>query len=641
MGSEKIKQQDLGYTAKDIQILGGLEPVRKRPGMYIGSTGSEGYHHLLKEVVYNSIDEAIAGFCDKIEVVLLSKKRVMVKDNGRGIPVDTHVQTKKSALETIVTTLHAGAKFGGKVYTCSGGLHGVGISVVCALSSYMRVEVARDGYLWFQEYSRGKTLTKLAKKEKTKERGTTVIFEPDEQIFGRVTFDYEKILKFLRQQAYLNPSLKILLIDKSVSPIRRMTFYFEGGILSYISYLTKEVKPIHENIFYTKKEKDGIVVETALRYTDEYESYEEGFVNNVYTPEGGTHITGFRSALTKTLNEFGRKKEIINEKEENLSGEDVREGLTAVISVKVPEPQFEGQTKAKLGNPEVKNIVERVLAEELFQFFEKNIGDARAIIGKCLLSQKARKAAKAAKETILKKGLLEGLTLPGKLADCISKNPEEKELFIVEGESAGGTSKQARDRHFQAILPIRGKILNVEKASLDKILASKEIKSIIIALGSAIAEDFNLDKLRYHKIIIACDADIDGNHIRTLLLTLFYRYLRPIIEKGFLFLAQPPLYKIQIGKEIFYAYNDEEKEKILKAHKKQRFTIQRYKGLGEMNPSELWETTMDPERRVLIKVKIEDAREADRIFDILMGKEVLPRKKFIQHYAKTVKNLDI
>jgi DNA gyrase subunit B len=646
LGSKKIKimqgaTKKVNYTAKEIQILGGLEPIRKRPGMYIGSTGSEGYHHLLKEIVYNSIDEAIAGFCSEVKVTLLSKKKVMVEDNGRGIPVDIHPKTKRSALETVITTLHAGAKFGGKVYTCSGGLHGIGISAVCALSEWMKVEVQREGYVWVQEYSRGKSITKLKKAGKTDKTGTRVIFQPDSEIFKKISFDSKKIIKYLRQQAYLTPKLKIVFTDKTQTPIKNYTFYFEGGIIAYVNYLTKREKPIHENVFYTKGEKEGIIVEAAFKYTTDYETYEESFANNVFTPEGGTHLTGLRIALTKTLNEYGRKKEILKEKNENLSGEDIREGLTAVVSIKIKEPQFEGQTKAKLGNPEAKSAVEKVVSEGLFLFLEKNPSTAKAILEKCILAQRARKAAKAAKETILKKAVLEGLSLPGKLADCISRKPEERELFIVEGDSAGGTSKQARDRHFQAILPIKGKILNVEKASLDKILASKEIKAIIIALGTAIAEDFNLEKLRYQKIIIACDADIDGNHIRTLLLTLFYRYFKPIIEKGFLYVAQPPLYKIKAGKETFYAFNDEEKEKFLRSLKNKRVSIQRYKGLGEMNPQELWETTMDPEKRVLIKVKIEDAKEADRVFDILMGKEVLPRKKFIQIYAKRVKNLDI
>jgi DNA gyrase subunit B len=629
------------YTAKDIQILSGLEPVRKRPAMYIGSTGVEGVHHLLKEIVFNSIDEALMGYCDEIKVSILSKNRVKVEDNGRGIPVDIHPQTKKSGLETIVTTLHAGGKFGGKIYTCTGGLHGVGISAVCALSTYMKVQVFRDGFEYYQEYSRGKPTTKLIKVRKTKKTGTIVIFEPDPEIFKEIRFDREKILNFLRQQAFLNKKLKISFSDLRQKPPENYCFFFEGGLLSYLKYLISGREKIMKSIFYCSGQKNGILVEAAFCYTDEYESYEEAFANNVFNPQGGTHLTGFRTALTKTFNDYARKNEILKENDENLSGEDIREGLTAVVSVKVENPQFEGQTKSKLGNPEVKVATESVVSQALLDFFEKNPADARAILQKCILSQKARKAAKTARETVLRKGILEGLTLPGKLADCTTKNPENAELFIVEGESAGGSSRQARDRHFQAILPLRGKILNVERARLDKILASKEIRSLIIALGTAIAEDFDIEKIRYHKIIIACDADVDGNHIKTLILTLFYRYFKPVIEKGYLYIAKPPLYKIQAGKEIIYAYSEEEKEKILKNLKKSPVSIQRYKGLGEMNPQELWETTMNPEKRVLIKVKIEQAEEADKIFDILMGKEVLPRKRFIHTFAKKVKNLDI
>jgi DNA gyrase subunit B len=629
------------YTAKDIQILSGLEPVRRRPAMYIGSTGVEGVHHLLTEIVFNSVDEAIMGYCDEIRVSLLPKNRVRVEDNGRGIPVDIHPQTKKPALETIVTTLHAGGKFGSKVYVCTGGLHGVGISAVCALSQYMKVQVFRDGYEYYQEYSRGKPTTKVVKVGKTNKRGTTVIFEPDPEIFKEIRFDRDKILKFLRQQAFLNKGLKIIFSDQRVKPPENYFFYFEGGILSYLKYLISGQERIMKNIFYCSGQKNGILVEAAFCYTDEYETYEEAFANNVFNPQGGTHLTGFRTALTKTFNEYARKNGILKENDENLTGEDIREGLTAVVSVKIESPQFEGQTKSKLGNPEAKIAVEGVVSEAILDFFEKNPADARAILQKCILAQKARKAAKTARETVLRKGILEGLTLPGKLADCTSKNPENSELFVVEGESAGGSSRQARDRRFQAILPLRGKILNVERARLDKILASKEIRSLIIALGTAIAEDFDIEKIRYHRIIIACDADVDGNHIKTLLLTLFYRYFRPIIEKGYLYIAKPPLYKIQAGKEVRYAYSEEEKDRILKELKKSSVSIQRYKGLGEMNPEELWETTMNPEKRVLIKVKIEDAKEADKTFDILMGKDVLPRKRFIHNFAKKVKNLDI
>ena len=642
MASKKKIKKSSDYTAKDIYVLEGLEPVRKRPGMYIGSTGSDGLHHLIWECVDNSLDEAIAGYCKNIEVILLPKNRVKVIDDGRGIPVDIHPQTKKSALETVMTTLHAGAKFGGKAYQVAGGLHGVGVSVVCALSSWMKAEVCREGYRYSQEYSKGKAKTKLKKEGKCKKTGTTVIFEPDKEIFKEIKFNLKKILNHLRQQAYLTKGVKIRVVDKREKIEKAYNFYFEGGLLSYVKYLTRKRPALQKNIYYGKGERNEIIVEAALRYTDEYECYEESFANNIYTGEGGTHLTGFRSAITKTINEYARKNGFLKEGDENLSGEDVREGLTAVIAVKLKEPQFEGQTKAKLGNPEARTVVEAVVSETFADFLEKNPQDAKTIIEKCILSHKAKKAAKAARETVLRKSALEGLALPGKLADCVSRDPAESELYIVEGESAGGSSRQARDRRFQAILPLRGKILNVEKARLDKILSSKEIKSLIIALGTSIGEDFNIDKIRYHRIIIMCDSDSDGNHIKTLLLTLFYRYLKPIIERGYLYIAQAPLYKIQVGKEVKYAYNEEEKKAILKTLKKEKsITIQRYKGLGEMNPEELWETTMNPENRVLKKVTLEDAQEADRIFDTLMGGEVLPRKKFIETYAKQVKNLDI
>jgi len=638
----KIKKIETEYTAKDIYVLRGLEPVRRRPAMYIGTTGPDGLHHLLWEVISNSIDEAIMGYCNEINVFLLPSNRLRVEDNGRGIPVEKHPQTKKSALETVMTYLHKGAKFGGKVYTATAGLHGVGVAVVCALSEYLRAEVCRGGFKYFQEYSRGKPKTKVKKIGKCKSAGTTVIFEPDSEIFKEIKFDEKRILNTLRQQAYLQKGLKISFSDQREKPYSNYTFYFEGGIASYLKYLTKEASPIHPNIFYGFGEKNGILVESAFRYTDEYECYEESFANNVFTQDGGTHLTGFRTALTRTFNDYARKNGILKESDENLSGEDIREGLTGVVAIKIKEPQFEGQTKRRLGNPEAKTAVEQAVSEGLSDFLERNPTDAKIVIEKCILSQKARKAAKVAKETILRKGILEGLTLPGKLADCISKKPEESELYIVEGESAGGSSRQARDRHFQAILPLRGKILNVERARLDKILSSKEIKSLIIALGTAIAEDFNIEKARYHRIIITVDADSDGNHIRTLLLTLFYRYFKPLIEKGYLYIAQPPLYKIQTGKEIKYAYNESQKAEILKSIKKSSGpSIQRYKGLGEMNAQELWETTMSPQNRILLQVTIENAREADKIFDILMGEEVLPRKRFIQTYAKKVRNLDI
>ena len=634
------------YTAKDIYVLRGLEPVRRRPAMYIGTTGPDGLHHLFWEVTSNSIDEAIMGYCTEIKVFLLPGNKLRVEDNGRGIPVEKHSQTKKSALETVMTYLHKGAKFGGKVYTATAGLHGVGVAVVCALSKYLRAEVCRNGFKYFQEYSKGRPVTKVKKIGKCKSTGTTVIFEPDPEIFKEIKFDEKRILNTLRQQAYLQKGLKIFFSDQREKPTHRggypnYTFYFEGGIASYLKYLTKGASSIHPNIFYGFGEKNGILVESAFRYTDEYECYEESFANNVFTQDGGTHLTGFRTTLTRTFNDYVRKNGILKESDENLSGEDIREGLTGVVSIKIKEPQFEGQTKRRLGNPEAKTAVEQAVSESLSDFLERNPTDAKIIIEKCILSQKARKAAKAAKETIIRKGILEGLALPGKLADCSSSNPEESELHIVEGESAGGSSRQARDRHFQAILPLRGKILNVERTRLDKILASKEIKSLIIALGTAIAEDFNIEKARYHRIIIMTDSDVDGQHIRTLLLTLFYRYFQPIIEKGYLYIAHPPLYRIQLGKEIKYVYGEEQKKEILKSLKSENISIQRYKGLGEMNPEELWETTMNPKNRILLQVTIENAREADKIFDVLMGKEVLPRKRFIQTYAKKVRNLDI
>ena len=642
--SKKIKKQESTYTAKDIYVLEGLEPVRRRPAMYIGTTGPEGLHHLVWECVDNSLDEAMAGFCKNIEVTLLPQNRVKTVDDGRGIPVEKHPQTKKSALETVMTTLHAGAKFGGKAYQVAGGLHGVGVSVVCALSSWMKAEVCRNGQKFFQEYAKGKPKAKVKKGGECKQTGTAVIFEPDPEIFKEIKFDLKKILNHLRQQAYLTKGVKITVQDHRCPEKRSYTFYFEGGLASYVKYLTRGVTPRHPNIFYGSGEKNGIIVEVALQYTEEYECYEESFANNIYTEEGGTHLTGFRTALTRTFNDYARKNGLLKESEENFNGEDIREGLTGTVAVKIREPQFEGQTKAKLGNPEVKVAVEAVVGETLTDFLERNPQDARSIIENCLMVAKARKAAKVARETVLRKGILEGLALPGKLADCSSRKPEESELYIVEGESAGGSSRQARDRHFQAILPLRGKILNVERARLDKILSSKEIKALIIALGTAIAEDFNINKARYQRIIIMCDADSDGNHIRTLLLTLFFRYFKPVIERGYLYIAQPPLYKIQVGKQIEYAHTEEDKAEILNSARKQKVfspSIQRYKGLGEMNASELWETTMNPENRVLLQVNIENAKEADRIFDILMGDEVLPRKKFIQTHAKKVKNLDI
>jgi DNA gyrase subunit B len=638
----KEEKPTSSYTAKDIYVLEGLEPVRKRPGMYIGSTGSDGLHHLIWECFDNSLDEAMAGFAKNIEIDLLPDNYVRESDDGRGIPVEKHPQTKKSTLETVITTLHAGGKFGGDAYKVSGGLHGVGISVVCALSDFMRAEVCRDGFLHYQEYAKGKIKTPVKKDKKCNQTGTTIIFKPDATIFSETEFDFKRILKHVRQQAYLTKDVRIIIKDKRKEPGVTYGFYFEGGLASYVKYLTQNIAKRHPNVFYGSGEKDGISVEAAFQYTEEFECYEESFANNIYTGEGGSHLTGFRTALTRTFNDYARKNELIKGEDENLSGEDIREGFTGVVSVKLREPQFEGQTKAKLGNPEAKGAVEQIVTEALTDFLERNPQDAKAIIEKCALSQKARKAARAAKETVLRKGILEGLALPGKLADCTSRKPEECELFIVEGNSAGGSSSQARDRHFQAILPLRGKILNVERARLDKMLDNKEIKTLVIAFGTAIADDFNADKVRYHKIIIMADADSDGNHIRTLLLTFFYRHFKPLIERGYIYIAQPPLYKIQVGKEIRYAFNDSQKEEVLKALKTTvGLSIQRYKGLGEMNADQLWETTMDPKNRVLLQVAVDDAKEADRTFDVLMGDEVLPRKKFIQTYAKKVKNLDI
>ena len=659
--NKKPEKKESEYGAKDIYVLQGLEPVRKRPAMYIGSTGIEGLHHLIWECVDNGLDEAMGGYAKNIEVALLADDKIRISDDGRGIPTDKHPQTKKSALETVMTTLHAGAKFGGKAYQVSGGLHGVGVSVVCALSKYLKAEVCRGGIRYVQEYAKGKPRTKIKKTGTCKQTGTEITFEPDAEIFREIKFNLKKILSHLRQQAYLTKGVRITILDERAEEKETLeggyySFYFEGGLSSYVKYLIGNSIPRHQNIFYAIGEKNEIIVEAALQYTEEYECYEESFANNIWTKEGGTHLTGFRSALTRTFNDYAKRENLFKESGENLSGEDIREGLTAVASVKIKEPQFEGQTKAKLGNPEARLAVETVVSEGLTDFLERNPQDARGIIEKCLLAQKARRAARVARETVLRKGVLEGLALPGKLADCISRKPAESEIYIVEGESAGGSAKQGRDRHFQAILPLRGKILNIERSRLDKILASKEIKSLVIALGTAIAEDFNLEKLRYHRIIIMTDADVDGSHIRTLLLTLFYRYFKPIIEGGYLYIAQPPLYRIQYGKRVEYAYLEVDKEEILSSIRKgnqksaktskekekpQNISIQRYKGLGEMNPSQLWETTMNPENRVLLQVKIEDINEADKIFDTLMGKEVFPRKKFIQTHAKKVQNLDI
>ncbi len=629
------------YSAQDISVLRGLDPVRKRPGMYIGTTDVEGLHHLVWECVDNFIDEFMGGNGNEGSVIIHADNRVEISDDGRGIPVDKHQETGRPAVETVLTTLHAGAKFGSKAYQVSGGLHGVGISVVCALSEWMRVEVSREGYVHAQEYRRGIPTGDLKKEGKTTKTGTKIIFQPDNEIFKDTTFSAKKITNHLRQQAYLTKGIKINFADKREEVEKKYTFYFEGGISSYVKFLTRGIESIHDNVFYCNGERDGILIEAAFRYSQEYEIYEESFANNINTKEGGTHLTGFRVALTKTINNYAKREGLLKENDDNLKGEDIREGFTGVVSVKIREPQFEGQTKAKLGNAEARPATEALVSEHIIDFFERNPQDARAIISKCILSAKARKAARAVRETVLRKGALEGLSLPGKLADCSTRKPEESELYIVEGESAGGSCKGARDRRFQAILPLKGKILNVERYRLNKILESKEVKALIIALGTSIAEDFNIERLRYHRVIIMCDADSDGNHIKTLLLTLFFRHFRPLIENGYLYIARPPLYKIQSGKRIEYAYMEEDKAEILQDIKSESVDIQRYKGLGEMNPIQLWETTMNPENRMLLKVTVEDAKEADRVFDALMGQEVSLRKNFIKTHAKEVGNLDI
>jgi len=641
MEAKKVRKSG-EYTAKDIYVLKGLEPVRLRPGMYIGSTGVDGLHHLIWEVVDNCLDEAMAGYAKNIEVTLLPNDRVRVSDDGRGIPVEKHHETGKSTLETVLTTLHAGGKFGGEAYKVSGGLHGVGISVVCALSTYMMAQVERDGGIYQQEYVRGVPKGAVKKVGDSKRTGTTQTFEADDTIFSKIEYNPKTILNHLRQQAYLTKGVRIIFRDeRKKGEETSHTFYFEGGVGSYVRYLVEGNTPRHENIFSISAEKDVIAVEAAFQYTQEMECTEESFANNIYTVEGGTHVSGFRTALTRSLNDYARREGFLKEKDENFTGDDVREGLTAVVSVKIRTPQFEGQTKAKLGNPEAKNAVEAATSEGLSDYLERNPSDAKSIIENCLLATKARLAAKAARQTVLRKGALEGLALPGKLADCLSRKPEESEIYIVEGDSAGGSSKQARDRRFQAILPLRGKILNVERARLDKMLASKEIKALIIAMGTGIGEDFDIEKLRYHRIVIMTDADVDGAHIRCLLITFFYRHFKSVVDAGHIYIAQPPLYKIQAGKSVQYAYSDDQKDKAVKDMGKTSVTIQRYKGLGEMNPEQLWETTMNPENRTLLQVTVEGAHEADKTLDILMGEEVEPRKKFIQTHAKAAKNIDI
>lgn len=663
MAKKKDKQS---YAAKDITVLKGLEPVRKRPGMYIGTTGPEGLHHLITEVFDNARDEAMADYADRIEITLLPDNRVRVADNGRGIPIDEHKDTGASALEVIMTTLHAGGKFGGEGYKVSGGLHGVGVSVVNALSEWARAEVHRDGGKYTQKYERGNKTTDVEKEGTSKKTGTVITFQPDPEIFPEIEFTFKKIVAYLRQQAYLVPGMRVTLIDARETEEEfseedafwfddlgveapSMTFYFEGGLVSMIKFYNDSYDTVHDDIFYTKKEIEDMEVEIAFQYVDETSTRLMPFANNIYTKEGGTHITGFKSALTRTLNQYAQDNNLIKSKDGNFTGDDTLEGMTAVISVKLPEVQFEGQTKSKLGTMEARGAVEKTFNDELDRFLEENPRDAKAIIKKILTALRARKAAKAAKDKVLRKGALGGMTLPGKLADCQTRKAEDAELFIVEGDSAGGTAKTGRDRRTQAILPLRGKILNVERARLDRMLNNKQIKNLVVALGTAIGDTFDIENLRYQKIIIATDADVDGAHIRTLLLTLFYRYFEELIDRGYIYIAQPPLYKIEKGSDSEYFFTEEEKDEYLEkqlgdidedenpeeaAKASRKIDIQRYKGLGEMNADELWETTMNPESRVLKQVSIDDAQEADKIFDTLMGKDVSSRKSFIQSNAR-------
>jgi DNA gyrase subunit B len=659
---QQIMAKKDSYSAKSIQVLEGLEPVRKRPGMYIGGTSVEGLHHLIWEVVANSIDEAMTGNGNYIEVQILPGNQIKVVDEGRGIPVEKHHQTGVSTLETVLTRLHAGGKFGGEGYKVSGGLHGVGISVVNALSVWTRAEVYQKGKIWAQEYSRGKVKGAIKKIGESDRTGTTIVFEPDSEIFPKIEWNWNKITNYLREQAYLTKGIHLKIIDKrnEKEELHKKTgFCFDGGIKSFVKHLNKGKELVNQKAFYIEKEKSDMLVEVAFQYHMSMKDKILSFANNIPTIEGGMHETGFRTALTRGMNDYAKKNNLLKEKDPNFTAEDVKEGLTAIVSVKLKEPQFEGQTKAKLGNSEARTAVNSVLNEALAEYFEENPQEAKAIINRCLLSSKARLAARAAKEAVVRKGAMEGMTLPGKLADCSSRDATKSELFIVEGDSAGGSAKQGRDRKFQAILPLRGKILNVERARLDRMLSSQEIKNIVIALGAGIGAEMNLEKLRYHRIVIMTDADVDGSHIRTLLLTLFYRHFEGLIEGGYVYAAQPPLYVIKKGKQVHYAYDDIQRDEIIKKISGQNLdldeigaesqelkqatgiSIQRYKGLGEMNPSLLWETTMNPKNRMMNQITIEDAQKADELFDILMGSEVAPRKKFIQAHAKSVQNLDV
>jgi DNA gyrase subunit B len=628
------------YRAEDIQVLEGREAVRRRPGMYIGSTDQRGLHHLVYEITYNSIDEAMAGCCDKVWVTLCQDNSVRVEDNGRGIPVDIHPATNMSALETVMTILHAGAKFGGHTYQVSGGLHGVGASAVNALSSWLKVDVRRDGKQYQQEYRQGIPLGGVEAVGEVSNTGTTIVFLPDEEIFGKAECDFNTVSEHLRELAYLNKGLEICIKDERKDCEK--TFYFEGGITGFVRQLNRNRLVRHRRPIYISKVANGTIVEAALQYNDGFSESSFSFANCVNTVDGGTHLTGFRSALTRVLNDYARKNKLLKEDEPNLIGEDVREGLTAVISVKLAEPQFEGQTKAKLGNPEVKSQVESAVGEGLSLYLEEHPDEAKRIVEKCFLAAKGREAARKARDLIVKRGSLEAATLPGKLADCSEKEPSHCELYLVEGPSAGGSAKEGRNRRFQAILPLRGKILNVEKASPDKMLSHEEIRAIITALGTSIDDEFDLSRLRYHRVILMTDADVDGSHIRTLLLTFFYRHMVELINNQHLYIAQPPLYRIKSSKLQQWVYSEPEKEEVLaKLKGSKKVEVQRYKGLGEMSAEQLWETTMNPATRTLLGVSVEDAAKADRIFHILMGDEVPPRKAFIQAHARSVKNLDI
>lgn len=629
------------YTAADIQVLEGLEAVRRRPGMYIGSTDARGLHHLVYEIVDNSVDEAIAGYCDQIDVAIRADGSVWVKDNGRGIPVDKHQKAGKSALEVIMTVLHAGGKFGGGGYKVSGGLHGVGASVVNALSEWVTVDVRKDGVVYRQTYQRGVPDGPVEPIGETTpdDHGTTTTFLADSTIFSSLDYDYDILLQRFRETAYLTRGLAIRFRDERVD--REMSFYFDGGIISYVRHLNRNKQAIHPKPFYVSREVSDSLVEVAMQYNAGFAESTHTFANNINTVDGGTHLTGFKAALTRTINDYARKNGFLKETDENLSGEDVREGLTAIVSVKLPEPQFEGQTKGKLGNAEVAGQVQTVVNDSLAAYLNENPSVARRIVEKCVFASRAREAARKARELVQRKGSLDTFSLPGKLADCSERDPSRAELYIVEGDSAGGSAKQGRDRRFQAVLPLRGKILNVEKARLDKMLQNEEIRVLVTALGTSIGDQFDASKLRYHRIVLMTDADVDGAHIRTLLLTFFFRHLEDLISDGRLFIAQPPLYRMQSGRETHYVYSDDVRDELIQANPGRKWDIQRFKGLGEMNAEQLWDTTMDPEQRTLLQVTVDDAVRADETFDMLMGSAVPPRKRFIQTHAREVQNLDV